>query len=79
MDKETKKEFELLGRMIKEGFDSADKKNDKRFNRVETRLDNLEKGQEEMRLKLDNAAYRFELEDLEKRVRKIELKIKFEN
>ncbi|MFH1611669.1 MAG: hypothetical protein ABH887_00100 [bacterium] len=87
MDKETKKEFELLGRMIKKGFDDVDKRFigvdkrfdgvDKRFDRVEARLDNLENGQEEIKLKLDNTAYRFELEDLKKRVKKTELKLKF--
>jgi len=82
MDKETKKEFNNLGRMIKKGFDDVDKRFDgvyKRFDGVEVRLDNLEKGQEEIKLRLDQVAYRFELQDMEKRfekrLRKVELKL----
>ena len=89
MDKETKKEFNNLGRMVKKGFDHVDKRFDhvdkrfndvdKRFDRVENRLVNLENGQEEIKLRLDQVAYRFELEDLEKRfekrLRKVELKL----
>jgi len=70
MDKETKKEFQDLGRMVKKGFDYVDK----RFDKVESRLDILEQGQEDIKLRLDNVAYRFELKDLEKRVKKLELK-----
>jgi len=73
---------EDLARMIKKGFDDNDKrfekideKMDKRFDKVESRLDNLEQGQEEIKLRLDNVAYRFEVEDLKKRVKKIEFKL----
>ena len=73
---------EDLARMIKKGFDHNDKrfekmdeKMDKRFDKVESRLDNLEQGQEEIKLRLDNVAYRFEVEDLKKRVKKIEFKL----
>jgi len=82
MERETKKEFQNLGRMIKKGFDHVDKRFDnvdKRFNKVNGRLDILEQGQEEIKLKLDNVAYRFELKELEerfeKRLHKIELKL----
>lgn len=89
MDKQTKNEFNNLGRMVKKGFDHVDKRFDdvnkrfdgvdKRFDSVEARLDNLEKGQEEIKLRLDQVAYRFELQDLEKRfekrLRKVELKL----
>jgi hypothetical protein len=71
MDKETKKEFNKLARMIKRGFDDVDRK----FAKVNTRLDNLERGQEDIKLKLDQVAYRFELNELEKRVQKVELKL----
>jgi len=73
---------EDLARMIKKWFDHNDKrfekmdeKMDKRFDKVESRLDNLEQGQEEIKLMLDNVAYRFEVEDLKKRVKKIEFKL----
>jgi len=89
MERETKKEFQNLGRMVKKGFDHVDKrfndvdkrfnKVDKRFDKVESRLDILEQGQEEIKLKLDNVVYRFELKELEerfeKRLHKIELKL----
>lgn len=66
-----------LAGMVKHGFDSVDKRFDsvdKRFDRVEDRLDTLEQGQEEIKLKLDNVAYRFELEELQKRVRRLEMR-----
>jgi len=76
MDKDTKREFQNLGRVVKKGFDYVDKRFnsvdkrfnsvDKRFDRVENRLDILEQGQEDIKLRLDNVAYRFELQDLEK-------------
>ena len=93
MDKETKKEFNNLGRMVKRGFDDVDKRFDdvgKRFNDVDKRFDGfkqyvdkrfdtLEQGQEDIKLRLDQVAYRFELQDLEKRfekrLRKVEFKL----
>lgn len=45
MDKETKQEFDDLGRMIKLGFDEVDKKFkqvDKRFEQVDKRFERLE-------------------------------------
>jgi len=76
---------EDLARMIKKGFDHNDKcfdeiegrvgKVEDRLDRIEVRLDNLDQGQEEIKLRLDNVAYRFEVEDLKKRVKKLELKV----
>ena len=63
--------IEDLARMIKKGFDG----NDKRFDRIETRLDRLEQGHEDIQLRLGNVPFKFEVEDLEKRVKKIELKV----
>ena len=57
-----------LAGMIKRGFDGVDK----RFDGIEKRLANLEEGQEEIKLKLDNVAYRFELVELQKRVDRLE-------
>lgn len=47
---------------------------DRRFNGVEYRLGNLEYNQEDISSKLNNAAYRFEVRDLEKRVEVLETK-----
>jgi len=69
---------EDLARMVKRGFDNVDKKFDdvdKRFDDVDKRFHTLEQGQEDIKLRLDNVAYRFELQDLEKRVEKMELKL----
>ena len=60
-----------LAVMIKKGFDHMDES----FKQVEGRLDCLEKGQEEIKLKLDNVAYRFELVELQKRVEILEKKL----
>ena len=82
MEKETQKEFDNLGRMIKRGFDGVDKRFDgvdkrfdgvdKRFDGVESRLDNLEDGHKTIELRLDNLAPKFEVDDLKKRVEKLE-------
>ena len=45
-----------------------------RFDKVDTRLENLETGQEEIKLRLDNVAYRFELQELERRIKILENK-----
>jgi len=76
---------EDLARMIKKGFDDHDKRLnsvDKRFDKVDSRLGkidlrlgNLERGQDEIKVRLDNVAYRFEVEDLQRRVKKLELKV----
>ena len=68
-----------LARVIKIGFDGVDKGFEgvnKKFDRIEGRLDILETGQEEIKLKLDNVAYRFELKELEQRIILLERKIK---
>ena len=63
--------FENLAGMIKRGFDG----NDKRFDKVDSRLDTLDNGVEEIKLKLDNVAYRFEVEELTRRIKRLELKL----
>ena len=65
------KEVFPTAKMVKDGFDDMDK----RFKEVHVRLDNLEQGQDEIKLRLDNVAYRFEVEDLKKRIKKIEFKL----
>lgn len=56
-----------LAGMIKRGFDEVDKRfdeNAKQHQEIFNRLGNLEQGQEEIKLKLDQVAYKFELEEL---------------
>lgn len=69
--------------MVAKGFGEMDKKKDKRFENLEQQIEilkdrvkNLEYGQEEIMLRLTNLAYRFELAELEKRVRVLERKAK---
>ena len=75
MERETKKEFNNLGRMIQKGFDHVDKK----FEGVDKKISSLQTEMnfrfDEVDGKLNNVAYRFELQDLEKRVEKVELKL----
>lgn len=68
-----KKEITIddLAGMIKKGFDGVDVK----FKKVENKLHNLEQGQEDIKLRLCNVAYRFELQDLEERLFKCERKL----
>jgi len=40
-----------------------------------TKLENLENGTEEIKLKLDQVAYRFEIQELERRVKRVEAKL----
>jgi len=75
MARKIKKNITLdnLAGMIKRGFDGVDK----RFDKVEARLSNLENGQEEIKLKLDRVAYRFEIEELDRRLKRIETRLGF--
>jgi len=59
---------EDLAVMMKNGFDGVDGQ----FKGVNQRLDKLEAGQEDIKLRLDRAAYKFELMALEKRVEVLE-------
>ncbi len=65
-----KKGFDSIDETVKKGFSSVDV----RFNRVEKKMDDLEQGQEEIKLKLGNVAYRFELVELERRIEILERK-----
>jgi len=69
--------IEGLARMVKKGFDETAKKGEVnvRFDKVETRLDVLEDGIEEIKLKLDQVAYRFEIEELNRRLKRVEAKL----
>jgi len=65
-----------LAIMVAKGFEETAKKADmdRRFDGVNARLDKLEQGHEEIKLRLDNVAYRFELVELQKRVELLEKK-----
>ncbi len=68
------KGFEELAKMVKRGFDETATK--KEFADVQTglnsRIDNLERGQDDILLKMDNFAYKFEVNELKKRATKTE-------
>lgn len=69
-----------LAIMVKHGFDQVDERFDQvngKFSQVNGILSQLESGQEEIKLKLDNVAYRFELVELQKRVQLLEEKVGF--
>lgn len=90
MDKETKQEFDNLGRMIKVGFDDTNKRIDdfkvevnERFERVDehfsnvnARLDTIEKDISYIK---NNFVYRQEFEDLLARVKYLETKLGIES
>lgn len=57
---------ELAG-IIKNEFDGVGK----RFDKMEGQLKDLKQGQENIELKLTNVAYRFELQNLEMKVKKL--------
>ena len=80
MAKKIKKNVTLddLAGMVKRGFDNVDdgfNKVDKRFDGVEAKLENLENGVEEIKLKLDQVAYRFEVQELDRRLKRVEAKL----
>lgn len=80
MVKNNKKNITIndLAGMIKRGFDGVDKKFDenvKEHRQVFQHLDNLENGVEEVKLKLDHVAYRFEVQELDKRLKRVEIKL----
>lgn len=72
--KKSKKNVTLdsLAGMVAAGFTGMEQKFDTRFDVVEKRLNTLEHGQEDIKLKLDNVAYRFELVELQRRVELLE-------
>lgn len=64
LDRKTDKKINELARMTAKGFANVDK----RLGQMQEGLELLEAGQEEIKLRLDNVAYRFELKELEQRV-----------
>ena len=64
--------IDQLALAVKNGFDENTKQHQQIFNRI----DNLEQGQEEIKLKLDQVAYRFEVQELDRRLKRVEAKLK---
>ena len=64
--------IDQLALVVKNGFDENTKQHQQIFNRI----DNLEQGQEEIKLKLDKVAYRFEVQELDRRLKRVEAKLK---
>ncbi len=78
-----------LAGMVKRGFDGVDKRFedvDKQFESIGHRLDRFETAlknfreenaleHEEIKLRLSQVAYRFELEEMDKRLKKVEAKV----
>ena len=82
MVKKIKKNVTLdnLAGMVKRGFDGVDKRLDenlKEHRTIMAKLDNLENGVEEIKLKLDQVAYRFEVQELDRRLKRVEAKLGF--
>lgn len=77
MARKIKKNISLdnLAGMIKRGFDGVDK----RFEKVEKQLKNFREENslehEEIKLRLSQVAYRFELEEMDKRLKRVEAKL----
>ena len=70
--------LENLAGMIKKGFDGVDKK----FDGVDKKFDENTKQHrqifdrlEEITLKLDQVAYRFEVQELDRRLKRVEIKL----
>jgi archaellum component FlaC len=84
---ETNNTIDDLAVMVQKGFDKVDEQFhgvseqfhgvSEQFQGVNDRLDHLEQGQEDIKLKLDNVAYRFELKELQQRVELLEKKANF--
>ena len=91
MNKRIKKNITLdnLAGMVKRGFDGVDKRFDgvdkrldgvdKRFDKIENTLKNFREENslehEEIKLRLSQVAYRFEVEELDRRLKRVEAKV----
>lgn len=64
-----------LAVMIGKGFNEMKESNTREHREIGKRLDSLDQGHEEIKLSLNNVAYRFELVELQKRVEILERKV----
>lgn len=67
-----KRGFDEVGENIKKGFDEL---GNKLGGQIRVLSENNERAHEEIKLRLDNVAYRFELVELQKRVDVLEKKV----
>ena len=81
MDKEIKKEFENLGRMVKAGFDGVYKEFNNRFDIVDKKIEELRQeileikaSVGDIKLRMSEMAFKFEIKDIEKRLKRLEIK-----
>ena len=72
--KKKKKETTIddLAVMINSGFNEIKESNAQEHKEMGRKLNSLEQGQEDIKVRLDNVAYRFELVELQKRVEVLE-------
>lgn len=80
MANKNKKNIKLddLAGMIKRGFDGVDKRfdeNTKDHRSMMARLDNLGNSVEEINLKLTNVAYRFEVVEIDRKLKRVESRL----
>ena len=73
--------IEDLARMVAAGFNNMQESMDKQFGEVRQEIANFreenERGHLDLKLRQDNVAYRFEMQNLDKRVTRLEKKAKF--
>ena len=85
-DEKMEKGFKLADEKMEKGFKRSDERLEaaidnlalitgKGFEHVDERMDFLEQGQEDIKMRLDNVAYRFELVELQRRVEVLEKRV----
>jgi archaellum component FlaC len=65
-----------LAEMVKQGFDSVDKRFDtvdQRFDSMDNRIASVENSLEDIKLRLNEVAFQFQVNDHEKRIKNLEL------
>jgi len=77
MTKRIKKNITIdnLAGMVQRGFDSVDRRFDKVENTLKNFRDENSLEHEEIKMRLSQIVYRFELEEVEKRLKRVETKL----
>ena len=70
MDKEIKNEFENLSRIVKAGFDGVGKK----IEELKKEILEIKADLEDIKLRMGEMVFRFEIKDIEKRLKRLEMK-----
>lgn len=76
-DKKTEDKIDNLARLVVNGHEELKHEFNSKFSQMDNRMNRLEIGQDDIKLRLDNVAYRFELNELNKRVSVLEKKVSF--